>query len=78
MARKEKSEKKGVGLDEDGGETLSLIILSNGITKFVRHVTITGDKNPGKNRAYVTDDGRVINHNRESGFIQLAKKILSL
>lgn len=62
-------------LFEDGGETITVVVMVNGIQKFRRSATITGDDNK-PNRRYTLDDGTEITHNRNSGFLNLAKKLI--
>ncbi len=78
MALKDKPSKRGVALDEDGGETVSIIILVNGVKRYVRHATITGNPDPGKDRGYKTDTNVQVKNKREGGFLSLVKKILNL
>lgn len=77
MAAK-KDKPKGSKLDDNGGESIGVEITVNGKRYYHRTASITGDSDgdQSKNRRYKTDAGAIINHKRNDGIKDLAKKII--
>lgn len=78
MAAKLPENRVGVKLDESGGESITITVTVNNKLHYYRTATITGNPSQSQVRRYKTDDGKEINHNRETGYIELAKKMLNL
>ena len=69
-----KKVKKGVGLDQAGGESETVSIHINGILRYSKTATIA--EVTGDTHRYKTAQGENINHNRALGFKALARRLL--
>lgn len=66
--------RRGVKLDEPGGESVTVSIHVNGILKYSKTASIA-DVN-GATHRYKTTQGDNINHDRSLGFKALARRLL--
>ncbi len=60
---------------ESGGEVVTVTVTLNNSVVFSRSAVITGSQNNNPRR-YRLDDGGIINHNRNQGSKELARKML--
>lgn len=67
--------RRGLRLNENGGETVQVEVRVNGILKYVRYATITESNNRAVRR-YVTGAGDVLNINRSLGYQHIARQLL--
>jgi hypothetical protein len=68
--------RRGKNRDEPGGETITVTVTVNGIIDYIRSASITTEIGNSGNYRYTTDHGETVNHNRNQGYNELAKKLL--
>jgi|DEB0MinimDraft_6_1074348.scaffolds.fasta_scaffold03492_2 hypothetical protein len=78
MAIPPKAKPRGVRRSEPGGESVSVVIRVNGRIEYVRYAVLEGTQPNGVSRYKVDSDERLINHNRNQSYVDLAEKLLRL